>query len=172
VGVALSTSKWVALALLAALAAAPVAVSLRWGPTPQAAALLLAATWTALLVLLAWGALRRRSGRAQLGAALGLVLLVPVTVVLSQAAVYPQLWAVDLRAQAPRLEVPVAFLIGRHDVNAPPALAEDYYRRLEAPRKAWVWFERSGHTPWVSESERFVAVVAGTFLEETPSTGR
>src|SRR5688500_6416001 len=64
VGVALSTSKWVALALLAALAAAPVAVSLRWGPTPQAAALLLAATWTALLVLLAWGALRRRSGRA------------------------------------------------------------------------------------------------------------
>ena len=42
-GVALSTLKWVALALLAALAAAPVAVSLRWGPTPRAAALLLAA---------------------------------------------------------------------------------------------------------------------------------
>ncbi|HEX2515480.1 MAG TPA: alpha/beta hydrolase [Chloroflexota bacterium] len=415
-----STVKWVALALLAALAAVPVAVSLRWGPTPRAAALLLAAAWAALLVLLVLGAVRRRSAWAQLTAALGLVLLVPVTVVLSQATAYtppitdaqgkvvpgsiatleqvtlggseqwisirgrrtddpvllwlsggpggsqlatarhhlrgleerfvvvvweqpgagksyhavphatltperyvadghelvqylrrrfgqekvylvgeswgsalgiwlvqrhpelfhafagtgqmvafletdrldyefalrlarergdaakvaalerqgpppyygegvawkqaaylldgfaymnadpaiaadgfdtvqdllspeyglydkanwargvldtldvgyPQLWAVDLRAQAPRLEVPVAFLIGRHDVNAPPALAEEYYRLLEAPRKEWVWFERSGHNPWVSESERFVAVVAGTFLGEAASTRR
>ena len=413
-GVARSTAKWVALALLATVAAAPVAVSLRWGPTPRAAALLLAATWTALIALLVWGAARLRSGRAQLVAALGLVLLVPFTVVLSQAtaytppitdaqgkavpgsiatlervtlggsaqwvsirgrradspvllwlaggpggsqlatarhhlrgleerfvvvvweqpgagksyhavphaaltperyvadghelvqylrrrfgqekvylvgeswgsalgvwlvqrdpelfhafagtgqmvafletdrldyelalrlarergdaakvaalerqgpppyygagvawkqaaylldgfaamnadpaiaadgfdtvqdllspeyglydkanwargvldtldAVYPQLWEVDLRTQAPRLEVPVVFLIGRHDVNAPPALAEDYYRLLEAPRKAWVWFERSGHTPWVSESERFAEVLADTFLGE------
>jgi pimeloyl-ACP methyl ester carboxylesterase len=84
--------------------------------------------------------------------------------------VYPQLWGVDLRRQAPRLEVPVAF--GRHDVNAPPALAEEYYCLLAAPRKEWVWFDRSGHNPWVSESERFVAVVAGTFLGEAPSTGR
>ena len=60
----------------------------------------------------------------------------------------------------------MVFLIGRHDVNAPPALAEEYYRRLEAPRKAWVWFERSGHNPWVSESERFAEVLADTFLGE------
>ena len=65
-----------------------MAVSLRWGPTPRAVALLLAATWMALIALLVWGALRLRSGRAQLAAALGLVLLVPVTVVLSQATAY------------------------------------------------------------------------------------
>ena len=40
--------------------------------------------------------------------------------------VYPQLWDVDFREQAPRLEVPVYFLIGRHDVNAPPELTEEY----------------------------------------------
>jgi len=38
--------------------------------------------------------------------------------------VYPQLWDVDLRKQAVRLEAPDYFLIGRHDVNAPPALTE------------------------------------------------
>ena len=87
-GVVLSTVKWVALALLPALAAAPVAVSLRWGPTPEAAALLLAAVWAALLVLLVLGTVRRRSARVQLAAALGLVLLLPATVVLSQATAY------------------------------------------------------------------------------------
>lgn len=83
--------------------------------------------------------------------------------------VYPQLWEVDFRKELMRLEVPVYFLIGRHDVNAPPALAEEYYRLLQAPRKEWIWFERSGHNPWVSESERFVDVVAGKLL--TPRAG-
>jgi pimeloyl-ACP methyl ester carboxylesterase len=78
--------------------------------------------------------------------------------------VYPQLWDVDLRDTAPRLEVPTYFLVGRHDVNASPALAEDYFRRLESPRKAWVWFERSGHNPWVSEAERFCAVLSELLL--------
>ena len=55
-------------------------------------------------------------------------------------AVYWQLWDVDLREQAPRLEVPVYFLEGRHDVNAPPALAEDYLQKLEAPHKELIWF--------------------------------
>jgi pimeloyl-ACP methyl ester carboxylesterase len=78
--------------------------------------------------------------------------------------VYPQLWYVDFRQVAPRLAVPMYFLAGRHDVNAPPAIAEDYYRRLEAPYKEWVWFERSGHNPWVSEAERFAQVVVERFL--------
>ena len=78
--------------------------------------------------------------------------------------VYPQLWDVDLRQSATRLEVPAYFLIGRHDVNAAPWIAEDYFRRLEAPRKAWVWFERSGHNPWVSEADRFCAVLEDLLL--------
>ncbi len=81
--------------------------------------------------------------------------------------VYPQLWAVDFREQAAELQVPVYFLIGRHDINAPTALAESYYAVLDAPHKEIVWFERSGHTPWVSESERFVQVMAETVLAQT-----
>lgn len=85
---------------------------------------------------------------------------------------FPQLWQadVDFRQDAPVLQVPVYFLIGRHDVNAPPALTEAYYAQLEAPHKALIWFERSGHNPWVTESDRFAEVLANRVLQERHST--
>ena len=83
--------------------------------------------------------------------------------------VYPQLWKVDFRTQVPRLDVPVYFLIGRHDVNAPPVLTEQYYQGLQAPHKELVWFEHSGHTPWTREPEQFVNVIVNTVLAGTPS---
>ncbi len=78
--------------------------------------------------------------------------------------VYPQLWEVDFRKQANHLDVPVYFLIGRHDINAPTVLTEQYFDVLEAPYKEIVWFEHSGHNPWVSESARFVEVMEDTVL--------
>ncbi len=82
-------------------------------------------------------------------------------------ALWPQLWEVDLREQAPRLEVPIYLLEGWHDVNAPPELAEDYLQRLEAPHKEIVWFEHSGHSPWVDESQKVVDVMVNTVLAQT-----
>lgn len=84
--------------------------------------------------------------------------------------VYPQLWDADFRAQATQLEVPVYFLLGRHDVNAPPVLAEEYFELLNAPHKELIWFERSGHNPWVTESDLFMDVVANKVLTETYSS--
>ena len=81
--------------------------------------------------------------------------------------VYPQLWGVDFRTQATKLPVPVYFLIGRHDINAPTVLVEQYYAVLDAPHKQIVWFEHSGHTPWVSESADFVEVMVETVLAGT-----
>ena len=73
--------------------------------------------------------------------------------------VYPQLYGIDLRKDYPKLEVPVYFLLGKHDLNAPISLVEDYYEKLEAPEKEIIWFEHSGHNPWMNEPERFVEVV-------------
>ena len=70
--------------------------------------------------------------------------------------VYPQLYDIDLRRDYPAVGVPVYFFIGRHDINAPTSLAEEYYNLLGAPQKELVWFEHSGHSPWINESERFV----------------
>jgi pimeloyl-ACP methyl ester carboxylesterase len=81
--------------------------------------------------------------------------------------VYPQLWDVDFREQATQLEVPVYFLLGRHDVNAPPVLAEQYFEMLDAPHKELIWFEHSGHNPWVAESAAFVNVIVNQILPQT-----
>jgi pimeloyl-ACP methyl ester carboxylesterase len=80
--------------------------------------------------------------------------------------VFPQLWEVDFRKQATKLDVPVYFLIGRHDINAPVKLTEEYFNILEAPYKEIVWFEHSGHNPWVTEADEFVRVMAEKVLAE------
>lgn len=69
---------------------------------------------------------------------------------------YPQLYGIDLKDDFAQLDVPVAFFLGRHDINAPTYIAEEYYDRLNAPTKELVWFEHSGHSPWINESELFV----------------
>lgn len=64
----------------------------------------------------------------------------------------------DLLKQAPRLDVPVFFFLGRHDHTAiaSAAMAERYFAVLEAPRgKQLIWFENSGHWPHLEEPERF-----------------
>lgn len=69
--------------------------------------------------------------------------------------VYPQLYEIDLREDYNKIEVPIYFFLGRHDINAPVSLVEDYMSILEAPHKEIVWFEHSGHSPWINESKKF-----------------
>lgn len=82
--------------------------------------------------------------------------------------VYQQLYTVDMRKDYARLDVPVYFFLGRHDLNAPPALAEAYAQLLEAPEKKIVWFEHSGHSPWINEREKFIEEVLVCFSEREP----
>ena len=73
--------------------------------------------------------------------------------------VFPQLYNINFRKSATKLEVPMYFLLGRHDLNAPTYLAEEYYQLLNAPKKELVWFEHSGHAPWSTEADRYVKEV-------------
>ena len=73
--------------------------------------------------------------------------------------VYQQLYEIDLRKDYTQLEVPVYFFLGRHDLNAPAAFAEEYYEKLNAPKKEIIWFEHSGHSPWLNENGRFAEEV-------------
>lgn len=77
---------------------------------------------------------------------------------------WSKLWTIDLRRDVPRVEVPVYFLEGRHDVNAPPALVEDYLSTLEAPHKELIWLEHSGHSPWMEEPEKVTETLIDRFL--------
>ncbi len=78
-----------------------------------------------------------------------------------------RLYQVNLFALVARLEVPVTFLQGRHDVLLSPLVAERFFAQLEAPAgKRWVWFERSGHWPQFEEPGKYLAEVA-TVAEPT-----
>ncbi len=89
----------------------------------------------------------------------------------SMKGLLEQLWGqmadVDLIAQAPRLDVPVYFLTGRHDYNTPFELVEEYFEVLEAPHKEIVWFEHSAHSPNLEEPERYQAVLIDEILPAT-----
>ena len=78
--------------------------------------------------------------------------------------VYQQLYELDLRDHARKLDVPVYFFEGRHDINAPTHLVEDYDTLLSAPHKQIIWFEHSGHTPWADEHDLFVQTLVNVLL--------
>lgn len=88
-------------------------------------------------------------------------------IVLGMRFSFSQLWQeafyrTDLFKQAPKLDVPVYFFLGRHDrtVTASAALAERYFQDLDAPKgKQLIWFENSGHWPQLEEPEKFPAVL-------------
>jgi pimeloyl-ACP methyl ester carboxylesterase len=64
----------------------------------------------------------------------------------------------NLFRDAPRIDVPVYFLEGRHDrlVTASSEMAERYFDALEAPKgKQLIWFDNSSHWPQLEEPNRY-----------------
>ena len=58
-----------------------------------------------------------------------------------------------------RLDVPVYITAGRHDRNTPPEIAKPWFDALDAPKKEWIWFEESAHSPIREEKDKWNAVV-------------
>ncbi len=71
----------------------------------------------------------------------------------------------DLKQSVERIEVPVFFLLGRHDVIVSAELAADYFDFLAAPSgKTLIWFENSAHRPHHEETEKFLEVMRNQVL--------
>lgn len=59
-----------------------------------------------------------------------------------------------------KLEVPVFFAQGVHDMATPPILARKYFDQLAAPKgKHWVEFAGSAHFPMYEEPEKFLSLL-------------
>jgi len=71
---------------------------------------------------------------------------------------------IDFLKTATRLDLPVFFLVGRHDYNTPYELVEEFFEAIEAPRKELIWFERSAHSPNIEEPERYQHVLIDRVL--------
>ena len=55
--------------------------------------------------------------------------------------VYPQLQDMDFRLDATHFDLPVYLILGRHDMNNPSQIPEEYFNLLEAPQKRLIFFE-------------------------------
>ena len=51
--------------------------------------------------------------------------------------------------------MPVFFFLGRRDHWVPPETSVAYFDVLSAPSKALLWFDQSGHEPFVDEPAKF-----------------
>jgi pimeloyl-ACP methyl ester carboxylesterase len=79
--------------------------------------------------------------------------------------VYPQLQNLDFVTQANKLEVPVYYMIGKHDYTA--KFIEEYFEILEAPSKKLFWFKSSAHGEIWTEADKFHELMINTVLPET-----
>ncbi|WP_370500590.1 hypothetical protein NWT09_05185 [Mycolicibacterium sp. jd] len=59
----------------------------------------------------------------------------------------------------PALRMPVVFFVGRRDHWVPPDTSIAYFVKLEAPSKQLLWFDDSGHEPFVDEPATFNCAV-------------
>ena len=75
-------------------------------------------------------------------------------------AMWPEVSRLNLLELAPVLRMPVFFFLGRKDHWVPTETSVDYLDALAAPSKKLVWFEGSGHEPFVDEPLKFNAAMA------------
>jgi len=75
-------------------------------------------------------------------------------------AMWAEVSTLNLTTSAPVLQMPVFFFLGRHDHWVPPETSVAYFDALTAPSKNLVWFEESGHEPFVDEPAKFNAAMA------------
>ena len=66
----------------------------------------------------------------------------------------------DLLTSEWQFDVPVALIMGRHDMVTPTQLSREYFERIEAPAKAWYEFEETSHFPHFEQSRRFAEALA------------
>ncbi|MDO4566662.1 MAG: alpha/beta hydrolase [Oscillospiraceae bacterium] len=79
----------------------------------------------------------------------------------SLGALWDEVVDANLERDVKSLEMPVFLTEGRHDQNTPPSIAERWFEALEAPKKEWIWFESSAHSPIKEEPELWGETVKG-----------
>lgn len=65
------------------------------------------------------------------------------------------------------MDVPLVFLLGRHDYTVPSPVAARWFGQVEAPSKKLVWLEHSAHMPMVEEPGHFFAALLQDVLPLT-----
>lgn len=70
-----------------------------------------------------------------------------------------ELLHVDLANEIKKVDIPIYFLMGRHDLIAPYEPTEEFFKSIKAPEKNWRWFNNAAHTPNIEEPEKFLSIL-------------
>jgi pimeloyl-ACP methyl ester carboxylesterase len=73
----------------------------------------------------------------------------------SMHEMWDEVSVLNLLTAAPELQMPVFFFLGRRDHWVPPETSVEYFDVLRAPSKKLLWFDQSGHEPFVDEPVKF-----------------
>lgn len=65
----------------------------------------------------------------------------------------------NLADELHRVDVPVYFFTGKHDLTANPVLSRELFERIEAPLKSYYMFEHSAHSPLFEEPDRAIGIL-------------
>lgn len=83
---------------------------------------------------------------------------------------YPQLQDLDLREEAPRLEVPVYVVMGEHEARGRVDPAREWFDRLEAPAKTWVELPASSHRASFERPDDYAALLRQVLADTAADT--
>lgn len=73
---------------------------------------------------------------------------------IKKAKFIDQLFAIDIPASVPKLNIPGYFFSGQYDLTVNINLSKAYLKKLQAPIKGFYTFETSAHSPIFEEPER------------------
>lgn len=83
------------------------------------------------------------------------------------ATMYPQLQEIDLRVDAPTLEVPVYVFDGEHELAGRRDLAHEWFAMLQAPAKEMYTFEDAGHAVAFEHADELHEILLEVILPAT-----
>lgn len=78
---------------------------------------------------------------------------------------WDEVGAVNFNETHTKFDAPIFIFDGRNDMNTPASLVEEWFSKIEAPRKELHWFENSGHNPMFDEPQGFKALLKEKLLE-------
>ena len=65
----------------------------------------------------------------------------------------------DLFEKVSELKIPVYFCSGKYDYTVNVDLSQEYYEKIKAPKKDFILFEDSAHSPCFEEEDKFIEVL-------------
>ncbi len=73
---------------------------------------------------------------------------------------WPELMTFRFSGVVERVEIPVMFISGRYDMNAPAEMAESFFQQLDAPAgKTFIWSEQAAHDVFYDEPDCLIQAV-------------